>query len=68
MATLRQRVKNFLSGPDRIIALGGPSGTGKRFAAQLNGARISASSTLAKTNQSTVLVNTWPLNPILTFT
>ena len=34
MATLRQRVKNFLSGPDRIIALVGPSGTGKRFAAQ----------------------------------
>ena len=34
MATLRQRVKDFLSGADRIIGLVGPSGTGKRFAAQ----------------------------------
>ena len=34
MATLRQRVKNFLSGPDRILALVGPSGTGKLFACE----------------------------------
>ena len=32
MASLRQRVGTFLDGPDRILALVGPSGTGRLYA------------------------------------
>ena len=34
MTTLRQRVRTFLDGPGAALALVGPSGTGKLFAAQ----------------------------------